>query len=370
MAAITAIRMPKWGLSMQEGTIVSWWKEEGAAIAEGDDLVDIETSKITNVYQSPHTGTLRRIAAHDGETLPVGALIGVLTEPGVSDDAVEAFVQEFQASFVPGEAGDEAALLSLSTVEAGPFHIQVGRAGSVDRTPAVLIHGFSGDLNNWLFNIEGLAAVRPVIALDLPGHGASSKEVGDGSLATLARAVRDTLAGLNIRKAHLIGHSLGAAVAARLAADDPALVASLTLICPALFPGTKLSQEFLIGIVEAQRGRDLKPVLGMLFADPSLVTKDMIEDMLKYKRLDGVEQALATLRDRMLAGDDAAALARDLAKIPEATVIVGSDDHIVGEPDAGTLPAGFKIVRIDGAGHMPHLERAAEVNAILGKLQD
>jgi pyruvate dehydrogenase E2 component (dihydrolipoamide acetyltransferase) len=42
----------------------------------------------------------------------------------------------------------------------------------------VLIHGFGGDLNNWLFNHEALAADREVYALDLPGHGESTKDVG------------------------------------------------------------------------------------------------------------------------------------------------------------------------------------------------
>src|SRR5260221_7218173 len=97
MSAVTAVRMPKWGLSMQEGAIVDWWKAEGDAIAEGDDLVDIETSKITNVCESPAAGVLRRIVAQPGETLPVGALIGVLAEPATADAEIDAFIADFHA---------------------------------------------------------------------------------------------------------------------------------------------------------------------------------------------------------------------------------------------------------------------------------
>ena len=370
MSAITPIRMPKWGLSMQEGAIVQWWKEEGAVVAAGEDLVDIETTKITNVFQSPRAGTLRRIAAQTGETLPVGALIAVLADEDVADAAIDAFVARFQADFVPGEVEESGEQLALSTVEAGPFQIRVGQAGAGDALPILLIHGFAGDLNNWLFNIEAIAAKRPVVAIDLPGHGASSKSVGDGSLSTLASAVTATANALGVARFHLAGHSLGGAVAARIGADAPQRVASLTLICPAALPGTTLSDAFVNGVVEARRARDIKPLLEMLFANPALVTKDMIEDMLRFKRLDGADEALAAIAARLLGPEDAAALQRDLSRIPSATIIASRNDHIVGAPDAGRLPAGFDIVWIDGAGHMPHLEKAAEVNAIFVSLTD
>lgn len=365
-AVVTPIRMPKWGLSMQEGTIVNWWKEVGAPVAEGDDLVDIETSKITNVFEAPQAGTLRRILAQQGETLPVGALIGVVAGADVGDAEIDAFVSDFLANFKPGEAADDAVgALVLSNVDAGGRSIRVGRAGEGDAAPIVLLHGYSGDMNNWLFNIEALAAVAPVIAIDLPGHGGSSKDVGDGSLAVLAAAVADSLKALNVNKVHVIGHSLGASVAARFAADNPAQIASLTLIAPALFPGTKVSEKFLTGVIEARRARDLKPFVEMLFANPSLVTKDMLEDMVKFKRLDGVEDALSLLRDRLVSGADAPALVADLSKIPAATIIASKNDQIVGAPYEGGLPKSFKVVWIDGAGHMPHLDKVADVNALL-----
>lgn len=365
MANVTPIRMPKWGLSMQEGVVVDWLKAEGDQLAEGEELVEVETSKINNVYEAPVSGVIRRLVAQPGETLPVGALLAVLAPPEVADTEVDSFIADFQASFVPAVEDGEGGALAISVVEAGGASLRVGRAGPEDGTPVVLIHGYAGDLNNWQFNVGALAEAAPVIAVDLPGHGGSGKAVGAGSLAELANAVGAALTDLGVSRAHIVGHSLGGAVAARLAADRPDLALSLTLICPAYLPGTALSGDFLTGVIEAQRARDLKPWLERLLDDPSAVTKDMVEDMLKFKRIDGVEEALGAIRDRMLAGADAAALVADLDRLPQTLVIASDHDRIVGAPDEAALPRQVRVHWIDGAGHMPHLERAEAVNALI-----
>ncbi|MEM7045812.1 MAG: biotin/lipoyl-containing protein, partial [Pseudomonadota bacterium] len=87
---IEAIVMPKWGLAMQEGMVAAWHIEPGAEIAAGQEIMDIETSKIANVYESPVTGTFRKIVVQNGATVPVGALLGVVAPPSVSDADVDA----------------------------------------------------------------------------------------------------------------------------------------------------------------------------------------------------------------------------------------------------------------------------------------
>ena len=75
---IHTIVMPKWGLAMEEGTVTAWQIAEGAVIAKGQEIADIETSKIANVFESPVSGKVRRLVAQPGETLPVGALLAVV----------------------------------------------------------------------------------------------------------------------------------------------------------------------------------------------------------------------------------------------------------------------------------------------------
>jgi pyruvate dehydrogenase E2 component (dihydrolipoamide acetyltransferase) len=85
--------------------------------------------------------------------------------------------------------------------------------------------------------------------------------------------------------------------------------------------------------------------------------------MVKYKRLDGVEDALIKIRDRLLGEEDRNSLAAALNKIPKATIIASHKDKIVGAPT--DLPTGFNIHWMDSAGHMPQLEAASEVNAVI-----
>ena len=105
-AGITPIVMPKWGLSMKEGTVMSWLVEEGAEISVGAAILEVETDKIANAVEAPDPGTLRRKVAQQGETLPVKALLGVMAGAGVSDADIDAYVAAY---VTPAESeGEEA----------------------------------------------------------------------------------------------------------------------------------------------------------------------------------------------------------------------------------------------------------------------
>src|SRR5579872_4287687 len=264
---IRAVTVPKWGLAMTEGTVVDWFANEGDQVNAGTDLVEIETPKITNLYESPVSGLLRRRVAQVGETLPVGALLAVLADEEIPEAELDAFIAQFAKDFVPesvAESGAEA--LKPQTIEAGGRRMRYLKMGEADNTPVVLIHGFGGDLNSWLFTQPALAQEHPVYAIDLPGHGGSSKQVEHGDLDFLASAAAELIAALGLGSAHLVGHSLGAATAFKLALSHPELVKSLTLIAPVGF-GPEINMEFVEGFMRASRPKQLRPFVEQLFAD-------------------------------------------------------------------------------------------------------
>ena len=366
---IRPLTMPKWGLSMKEGKVVAWLVEEGAEISPGDEVADVETDKIMAAVEAHEGGVLRRRVAGEGEVLPVGSLLAVLADTGASDSEIDAFVADFQASFLPPEeVGEETAgALTLDVSGRAIRYLKRGEEG----VPVILIHGFGGDLNNWLFNHERIAAKHVVYALDLPGHGGSTKDVGDGTLDTLADVLLGFLEALEIAKVHLVGHSMGGAIALTFALAHPKRTASLTLIGSTSL-GSEIDGAYIQGFIAAQRRKDMKPQLEKLFRDPSLVTRPLVEDVLKFKRIDGVQAALSTIANQSFPGGAQSVLLRDrLGDLSLPVLVVwGEKDQIIPSSHAQGLPRNVRAEIIPDAGHMVQMEVPAEVNRLIHTVID
>ena len=78
----TLIPMPKWGMTMQEGTVGSWLKAEGDRVEAGEEIVEIESDKAIQLVESPASGVLARILVTAGETVPITTPIAVIVDEG------------------------------------------------------------------------------------------------------------------------------------------------------------------------------------------------------------------------------------------------------------------------------------------------
>ena len=361
---ITPIVMPKWGLSMKEGTVTRWLVAEGDEIAVGNEIVEIETEKIASALEATDGGLLRRLVAEEGDLLPVKALLGVLVEGEVSDGEIDAFVEGFVVPEDDEEEDEEEQGPSYQYAETAAGRLRYTVQGEGAET-LLLIHGFGGDLDNWLFNLDALAAESTVVALDLPGHGPAPAPIPVSSVPGLAAAVADFMDAAEVGAAHLVGHSLGGALALALAASAPERVRSVTLVCPAGL-GKEINRDYIDGFVSSASRRQLKPVLESLFADPGLVNRSLVDGVLKYKRLDGVTESLTALADGVFPGGaqswvEPGAIAE--LDIP-VLVVWGAEDRIVPASHADAA-AGATVEIVEGAGHMVQMESAPRVNALI-----
>jgi len=104
----TEVLMPKLGLTMTEGTVVNWLKNEGDQVEKGEELVEILTEKITNVVEAPASGILKKILVGPGETAKVSEPIGIIAAPG-EEVEIEAPAAPAESAAPAAEAAPEAA---------------------------------------------------------------------------------------------------------------------------------------------------------------------------------------------------------------------------------------------------------------------
>ncbi|MEP4147398.1 MAG: dihydrolipoamide acetyltransferase family protein [Halioglobus sp.] len=184
MSEIYAIAVPKWGIEMIEGTVNVWNKAVGDSVSKGEEILEMESDKIVNVWESPVDGVLRRIIAEEGDAHPVGALLGIIADATIDDAAIDAFIAEFagateaepkaaEASAPAAAPGGDAATRSAPAVRKLAEELKVdlntvtgtGRRGRITEDD-VRAAASEGDTGGTAANIEviPLTATRQTIA--------------------------------------------------------------------------------------------------------------------------------------------------------------------------------------------------------------
>lgn len=231
----------------------------------------------------------------------------------------------------------------------------------------VLIHGFAADRLSWLGTSPALMERARVHALDLPGHGdATGVPMVDASPAGIAGQVADALRESGIGRTHLVGHSLGAALAMLMALSEPQRVASLTLIAPPGLGGG-IDHDFLARYPELEGPEEVTALLQRLVFRPKLINRYTVQRVIEQLAKPGAREALRRISAGLAeheAGLAEAARQISLTEMPRL-LIFGTEDRINPPDMAGIDYFGRERLLIQGAGHLPHIEAAREVNSAI-----
>lgn len=230
--------------------------------------------------------------------------------------------------------------------------------------PVVMIHGFGGDHNAWRMLVAAAALPRPVLAIDLPGHGRSP--AGASTFAAIVQQAADAIVRQGVTDAHVVGHSLGAAVSVGVAEAGRFATRSLFLLAPAGL-GSEIDGKFLTGFCQARSQAELAPWMSMLVVDPANIPAVFVEVTAETRARLGVADAQQRLAQNLFPGGKQAfsihAALADMA-VPRQ-IVVGSADRIIPPAHSQDLPAPIARHVLPGIGHMPQIEAVDAVARLL-----
>lgn len=258
----------------------------------------------------------------------------------------------------------EPAAPAVWSEESGDLHVTTRKGTG---TPLLLIHGFAADSAGWMALERALPRDLPLIRIDLPGHGRSPRRRIAG-FADLARLVVQAFDRAAEGPVHLLGHSLGGALALALADIRPRQIKTLTLLAPAGL-GPEIDGAALNGIARASATESLAPWLKRLTARPDGISHDFAKAAM-LARLDPDLRAVQSDMARVLFPDGVQGfdLTAALDRVTAPTALIwGRDDHILPWSQALKAPGEVALHLLRGVGHIPHIEDPEALASLIGR---
>jgi pyruvate dehydrogenase E2 component (dihydrolipoamide acetyltransferase) len=368
MGAVAVIVAP--GEDLSDDDLAALLASSGPAASAGAGAAGARTSRERRQATADAGGRVSASPAARKLAAELGIDLATVEASGPNGRVTSEDVERAAASAAVAAAAPRAETITLDN----GTDISALVAGATDApVTLVFVHGLGGSQTTWATVLGNFAESARVVALDLPGHGASSKpspdEGGDYSLPALAAAVGEVIEKLDLAPAVLVGHSLGGAAALDLALSRPKLVRGLVLVNSAGL-GAEVSGD-LLDRIEAEPSREeAQQLLELFFADKRFVLDRGIDDMYASRTAPGADAAVKAAA--------AASFSREgqtiryderLSELTQPLLIVwGERDAVLpaahGVSAAKAVPrAWFEL--LDGIGHVPQIEASGAFSDIV-----
>ncbi len=243
--------------------------------------------------------------------------------------------------------------------------------------PVILIHGFLYSTVMWNKSIDAFASKFKAYAVDLWGWGYSERlDAMDYSFPFYAQQILHFMDALNIRKASLVGQSMGGGIAIYLAAHYPERVDKLILVDPAAIPypettiGWIYQQPFIGEFLNALPGDALMEnnIKTIWFYDRNKVGKEYLQEVIQPLRIRGSSEGHMYILRNVLKPPYVEEEVNMLAQVHKPILIVhGREDKAIPLDRSEKLSRLWKeseLVVFEKAGHSPHEEYPEEFNRI------
>ena len=274
-------------------------------------------------------------------------------------------------------------LLRMHEVRAGKARISTLSAGN-GLEPVILIHGLGGNKTSFYETVSALAKDYTVHAIDLPGFGSSSKPlIAPFDAAWFGRAVVRFMDSLELRRAHVVGNSLGGRVALEVGLNAPQRVRTLSLLTPSLawrkrrtfVPVVKLLRPELAAIPHKLSSNMVRRQFWGMFAQPERLHPSVADVAVEeFTRIysDPRARVAFSAAARHIYLEEPAGSDGFWSRLPDlrppAMFVWGDSDPLVPLPFsnhvAEALPDAQQVV-LEECGHVPQVELPEDTNGLL-----